>query len=456
MRSVLTKHGAGRSFGRRARGFAVAAIALTSLAVAGPANATGWGSPTTTHGKGLGTVSSGAVSSQVQTGSYGTDGDVLTSAYSNGVLYIAGTFTHVNNGGSSFAAAHIAALNATTGLPITTWAGSTNGPVYAIALSPDGSSLYVGGDFTQLNGAGSQHFGALTTSDGSLITSWSSGVPTVSYIVRSLVASTTTVYLGGDFLSVNGGQAAAHLAAFDVNTGDVPAGWDAGVDNQPYATTLPKSTDGRVTSLALSSDGSRLFVGGYFNNVTHTSVTTKRPSLAALNSATGALITGFQPYGISSGTDTVGNTPLDLLSTPTHLYVAIGGEQNWLLDYNPVTGGQTRFFTRADGDFQALALIGGKLYAGGHFHQYIVDNSGYHYYGTKLNGYVVQAQFGVRFDAITGQFDSSWQPGIGDFNVAGAKKGVWTLATDGRNLYVGGAQSTASGVAHPHLAIFRG
>nr|WP_163569517.1 hypothetical protein [Fodinicola feengrottensis] len=67
--------------------------------------------------------------------------------------------------------------------------------------------------------------------------------------IRGIAVSATTVYIGGDFTTVNG-QPRTRLAALDRATGAL----------LPWA---PTATD-TVRALALSADGGRVIVGGDF------------------------------------------------------------------------------------------------------------------------------------------------------------------------------------------------
>ncbi len=97
--------------------------------------------------------------------------------------------------------------------------------------------------------------------------------------VRAVLTVGTTAYAGGDFTTVrspDGTQtlARAHLAAWDVRTGQILPGFAA-------------DTNGNVESLA--SDGNRLFVGGDYTSIK--GVTKTR--LAAVDLTSGNVVTSF-------------------------------------------------------------------------------------------------------------------------------------------------------------------
>ncbi len=69
-----------------------------------------------------------------------------------------------------------------------------------------------------------------------------------------------------------------NLAAFDATTGAI-------------STTFVPNPDGEVTTIIPSGDGSTVYIGGYFNNVSGAG----SPSTARINATTGARITTFKP-----------------------------------------------------------------------------------------------------------------------------------------------------------------
>jgi hypothetical protein len=73
-----------------------------------------------------------------------------------------------------------------------------------------------------------------------------------------------------------------------------------------------------------------------------------------------------------------------------------------------------------------------------------------------VRGYVVNITFAARVDAFSGQLDTSWQPAVGNWQDSSAYFGVFTLATNGHNLYAGGAFDKLKGVMHQHVAFFAG
>ena len=106
--------------------------------------------------------------------------------------------------------------------------------------------------------------------------------------VHAVLVSGNTIYAGGQFTQVrppgtsagsNQSVNRAYLAAFNATTGALVTTFNANVGG------------GQVKSLAMSPDGSRLYVGGGFTSVGGQA----RNRVAAVNPTTGALVTGFNP-----------------------------------------------------------------------------------------------------------------------------------------------------------------
>ncbi|QTE28895.1 LamG-like jellyroll fold domain-containing protein [Pengzhenrongella sicca] len=191
--------------------------------------------------------------------------DALPTAQINGVawsqvvvagtVYVAGQFTNARPAGaaagsSTVTRSNLLAYDLATGVLVNSWAPSLNGAAYAIAASPDGSRLYVGGAFTTVNGASQTRFVVLNRATGARI----SGInPAPNGSVRAIAASASTVYLGGAFGTV-AGSSRPRLAALSASTGALLS-WRV------------SASAAQVDALVLSPDSSRLIVGGRFETL---------------------------------------------------------------------------------------------------------------------------------------------------------------------------------------------
>ncbi len=144
-----------------------------------------------------------------------TGTSVLTMALDGTTLYIGGDFTDVN--GVAAPRSHLAAIDKSSGVA-TSWNPNVTGTsVLTMALSGDGTTLYVGGDFTEIDnlGAGSRNrlaaLDTTATTAGSYVLGWN---PNANARVRTMALNGTTLYVGGDFTSV-GVSTRNYIAAID-------------------------------------------------------------------------------------------------------------------------------------------------------------------------------------------------------------------------------------------------
>ncbi len=187
---------------------------------------------------------------------------------SSGTIFVGGDFS----GASSLAGAtrnRIGALSTATGA-VTAFDPNANGIVRTIAVDPNGGIAYFGGDFTQVSGstvarnrlaAASMATGAPNAFD-----------PNVAGVVRTIALDSTgaTLYLGGDFVTVNGATARSRLAAVATATG--------------VATTWNPNSNASVYSVVVDAGSNRAYVGGAFTSVGATT----RNRVASIDLTTGS------------------------------------------------------------------------------------------------------------------------------------------------------------------------
>jgi hypothetical protein len=176
-----------------------------------------------------------------------------------------------------------------------------DGPVLALATSPDGTRLYAGGSFGPIIGAGPRFLVALDPSGGQFFPGFN---PMVSAPVRAIATYGSTVYAGGNFTSV-GGVIRRNVAALGPD-GKLDLGFSA-------------DTDGEVNALVVS--GNALYIGGTFRNIAPYDNGRNR-GLAKVNATTGQPDSNFVVK--------IDSTVLSLALSGSHLYV--GGNFNSVKD----------------------------------------------------------------------------------------------------------------------------
>jgi hypothetical protein len=262
------------------------------------------------------------------------NGTVQTVAYAGNTVYVGGDFTAAIVKGKSVARSRLAAVDATTGA-LLSWAPAADGRVKTLAIS--GASVYVAGDFATVGGQKRDSLARLDAVSGAVSSTFNHSISGKPYAVA---AANGRLYLGGTVTAVDG-QTRGRLAAFDLTGGALDSKWKPAVDDQVEA---------------IATGGGRVYVGGKFHKVNSINGYDR---LVALDPATAAVVTGFKPkppvitYAIAV--------------TSSGIYSAHGGQGGKINAYTLT--GATRWSATFDGDAQAVAVLGDKVYAGGHFDQ---------------------------------------------------------------------------------------
>ena len=350
-------------------------------------------------------VASAALSNLADAGTVNVDGQVRTVLEVGNRIYIGGDFTHVDGTSRNY----LAAIDATTGELVQGWNPNPNGGVRSLAASADGTRLYVGGAFTTIGGINRQRLAAFDTATGTLDGRWDVWVNST---VRALAVSGSRLYLGGDFTSVKD-VSRSRLALVDGTTGALDSNW------------VP-TADQSVRSLKLSADGSHLYAGGGFANISGRS----RPYLASLDAktgSTGSLDAAFSPPNPNG-------MVFALALSGGRVYTAEAGPGGQAAAYDASTGTRAWRYS-ADGDVQGVTTLGGKVYLAGHFDSFA---------GRARKVFAA-------VDASTGALDPNWTP-----TADPSFPGVWVLSTSGLfpRIYAGGDFTRVSGEPHLRFAQF--
>jgi hypothetical protein len=200
------------------------------------------------------------------------DGVVWQTLTWGDTVYAAGSFTTARPPGAAPGVGTVQRLNllafdVRTGALREGFVADANAQVLALAMAPDGSRLFVGGEFTTINGINRFRIAALNPTTGAVDTSFRSQT---DFRVRSIVATDAVVYAGGAF-GVANTQPRAQLAAFDRRTGEL-LNW------------APTAAGGQVMSMALLPGSDRLVVSGAFSTLNGIA----SPGMGALDLVSGA------------------------------------------------------------------------------------------------------------------------------------------------------------------------
>ncbi len=328
---------------------------------------------------------------------------VYSEAIVGGEVVVAGAFTQACVPGTS-ATPHCAAGTLVTRDDIFAYALGTGtidpnfhpvldkGPVFSVIAGPPGSNtVYIGGQFTSVNGAKQRGIAQLTVTpaaartDGKVVSAFAGQLSfggQLSNYADQLALSGSALYVGGQFLSADS-TAATGIVRLKATTGAIDPSFKITLSNPEDSAAL------KVEAMALSPDGKHLAIAGTFLTVNGQS----RPRLAIIDTggglgATAALAnftapilanncsaehdyvrgidfspdgsffviatTGFRssPLGAPNICDAAARFNLDSNGTAT------GGTDNVSPAWINYTGGDSLY---------AVAITGGTVYLGGHY-----------------------------------------------------------------------------------------
>lgn len=377
---------------------------------------------------GAATPASAAFSNNPDT-TWMTNGVVYAMTQSGGRIFVGGKFrslrrcpTGVTCAGGTIAT-NVGALDAATGDGIKTFkvtVGGDGATVYALAVS--NGKLYIGGQFTSVNGEPRMNLAAVDATTGVLDPSFAPQVGAATDYVRGMLAHGGMVYIGGNFSTIDG-AVRQHLAAFNAN-GSLNGTW------------RPR-TSGVARAFASTCTGDQIVIGGSFTRGAGTGTAVQdRKTLMIVDAATGAL----DPWTPDNAAIPNGVTAYDLASTCDALFVGYGGS-NAIYRFDLTDDfGDIEWDLKTGGNVQTVALYGTqRVMFGGHFANTPVAP------GTTTK--VKRVRFATA--DLGGNALNDWTP-----EFSGKFFGPWDILVDGSHVWVGGAFTDVSGSAQFMLARF--
>lgn len=387
------------------------------------------------------------------------NGVVWRTVMVNNTVYAGGSFSNARPAGSAagqntVARGNILAFDVTTGV-MTSFAPSFNGQIRALAVSPDKTRLYVGGEFTTVNGSTRRRIAAFNTANGALISTFA---PPVNYDVDAIVATNTTVYAGGSFLGV-GSANRQYLAAFNASNGAL-LDW------------APQATGGTVNALTMNPQGTKIAVGGSFTALNGSS--NPGYGLGMVDAVTGASL----PMAVNSvvRNGTVDGAITSLTTDGTYIY---GGGYTfgksggtWEGTFSASwEGGAINYLNDCHGDTYDAMAIGAVVYSAGHAH-YCENLDGIRQGAGSVGSYPYYRGIATtraatrtltwepdqgRYFSFQGQpapTQLGWYPNFNAGTYTGQSQGPWAITGNSDYLVMGGEFTRINGVAQQGLVRF--
>ena len=339
------------------------------------------------------------------------NGTVTAMVTRGTTAYVVGAFTAAEDGNGVHPRAHLAAVNLVTG-QLLPWHSKTNGTPMAIARF--GNQLFVGGDFTRAGKVKVSGLARISAATGRVARAFH---PRINAEVSALASTKRAVFVGGDFGRVNGAHR-SRLAAVTRTSGALLP-WRPGADSKVLTLRLHRGA---------------VYAGGDFTTI-HKK---PRPHLVALRTTgAGAVIASFRPkerYPVH-----------DIAFAPKAVITAEAGAGGRVTVFGPK--GKIKWRRTFDGDVQALAVLGGTVYAGGHWINICSTPRVAPMNGDCLDGKTFQprlAAYTLRGHLV----DWAPHPDSGE--------GVMALAKASHRLAVGGAfdHFKAGKITQPKFALF--
>lgn len=315
---------------------------------------------------------------------------VKTIAITPSTIYLGGPFTSVNGQARN----RIAAVDyAGTLLP---WNPNSNAQVNKIIVF--GSKLYVGGEFTSIGGQTRNRIASIDLSSGTL-NPWNPNVSTAGSQVNDFEGVGSSIYIGGFFSNV-GGQVRRNVAAIDTLTGQVTP-WNPnivvsnseqvltikrknnaillggsfrkiGTETHNYFVAVDEVTGQLVNNqfntknssgviYSINVQGDKIYMGGNYHNVGGLA----RTGLAVLDANTGALLPWDPRINDGLVQAVVVN---DSLVYAGGSFTSVNGQAyTGLVAFDRITASPSSWNPSPNLGVSTLAISGNDLFVGGGF-----------------------------------------------------------------------------------------
>jgi hypothetical protein len=342
-----------------------------------------------------------------------TNGRVETIRVVGTTAYIGGKFTSVRPAGAAPGSGEVtrngaAAINLSNG-SVLPWNPNVHGTVMSLVVS--GKTVVLGGSFTKVGNQTHTRLAAVATVSGTPVAGWNASA---NKEVSTLAAHNGVVYAGGYFTTVNG---AGHnyLAAVNLSNGSTVSSWHGAADDA-------------VLAVQLANNAGELVVGGIFTHLNGGS----QNHIGAVSPATGATMpwSTHTAYGV-----------IDLAADSNGVYVAGAGGGGNFSAFS--MAGHMLWQGGTNGNVQAITVLNGVVYPGGHYTTYCGVQGGQHTCTSPTLRNKILA-----VDETNGHLEP-WAPSVN------SALGIFAMGSGDNALEIGGDFTKVAGASQQGFAMFK-
>ena len=344
-------------------------------------------------------------------------------------VYVGGKFLEVRQdaNGTPVSQPYLAAFDAKSGKFIADFRPVIDGAVYSLQASPDGTRLFVGGEFASVDGDNeTRALAAIDPNTGMVDKAFRAKATQTSgakAIVMGMTVSGQHLYLAGRFNQVGGGPR-PKLATDKVARVSL-------ADGTADQSLAPKISGGSVWGVAVAPDGSKIFLAGAHDSVDGDS---RGADYSVLSASDGSLIGAQSDIGGNSSNKNRWYGQ-DVVAVGDHVFW--GGSQHILQVFRISDGALVRqHSTDYGGDYQDLEVVGDRVYAS--CHCYTNHYADHDWWADRKPSDAVAVnpiRYVAAYSAVTGGHLPSFA-----LDASAAKAGVWAIHGDPDSgcLWVGG------------------
>jgi hypothetical protein len=291
-------------------------------------------------------------------------------------VYVGGKFANVQETGSAtvIPKVNLFAYSASTGeIDDAFTATVSGGAVKDLLVAPDGTTMWIAGGFSKVDGAGkTQKVARITLDTGAVVSSFKSPKP--NGLISDLNYANNTLYVGGQFMAFDG-VAQNLIAALDPGTG-------ANLNTVHFSFADPwGNTTFGISAMDVTPDGTKMIVVGNFKTVAGQSRV--QAAMFDLNGGGTATLSSWQTDKLTPRCQGEDSETRDVAFSPNSQFFALATTGAFSGGYNNGTLCDTvsRFEAKATGSGQQptwvdytggdtatrVAVTSAAVYVGGHF-----------------------------------------------------------------------------------------